>query len=308
MSDEARTARLVGGASGGGGLPLSDAFRTICRRLLGSDPVPEQRLVITIARQLNIQRERVAATWGTWERLTADLLAQLEYAGMAARIATDSGDEWTLGSRFRTATRMYPIPGSNLWFAIYTEQEEVRRNAAAAVKLDLARARRVLGDAGMMTEEVTQTLAILDELLLFPESVQAAQVRKRTRPTVDHAKPRPPDEPDKTIVCRKCEQSKPKTKKHFEVYWHPNAGGDWHWRLACQGCRKEASERRVRDRREKVRQTVIRLHEQGVTPTVETVMEAAPGNRGDVIADWNYLARRSLVPVGIPDGVLKKRK
>ena len=306
MDDEARTARLVGGASGGGGLPLSDAFRAICRRLLGGDPVPEQLLVVLIARQLSIQRERVAATWGTWERLTADLLAQLEYTGMTARIATGKGDDWTLGSRFRTATRMYPIPGSNLWFAIYTEEEEKKRDAAAAVKQDLAHARRVLGSAGMMTEDATQALAILDELLLNPESMRID--RRKRRRTVDHGKPRPPDEPDKTIFCKKCEKSKPKTKEHFEVYWHPNAGGDYHWRLACQSCRKEEADRRIRERKEKVREAVISLHEQGVAPTVEAVMKASGGNRQDVTGDWNFLARRSLVPVGIPGGVQKGKK
>jgi hypothetical protein len=306
VDDEARVTRLVGGnRASGGGLPLSDAFRAICRQLM-NDPVPERLVVINVARELSLDRERVADGWGSWEKLTADLLAQLEYAGMALRIATPGGDEWTLGARFRTATRMMPIPGSNVWFAVYTQEETVQRNAAAEVRKDLAHARRILEEAGMLTPEMAEALTVFDEGLSFPESGRTER-RMRERSSVDHGIPRPQDEPGEVIFCRKCEKSKPKMKKFFEVYWHTKSG-DWYWRLVCQSCRKDATDTRLVQRREKVGAAVIRLHEQGITPTVEGVAEITKINRGDTAAAWNYLARRNLVPVPLPGKVLSRKQ
>jgi hypothetical protein len=306
MSDEARVTRLVGGnrtryASEGGGLPLSDAFRAICSQLLAG-PAPEALIVINVARVLNLQRERVAARWGTWEALTADLLAQLEYAGMVAR----ENGQWTLGHRFRTATRMMPIPGNNMWFTVYTEEEQRQRNAAAQAKLDLTHAHKILEEAGMFTGQVAEALTTLDRLLTEVLPVSERTERRRRGRAVKHDIPKPPEEPGVTVTCANCEKPKAKTWENYEVYWHPRSGGSqWYWRVECNACRKVKSDQRIAARREKVRQAITDLHEQGEV-TLEALMAAIRTNAHEAIHDWNYLARRSLVPVAPPVAVTRK--
>lgn len=298
----ARVVRLVGdGVDGmsGGGLPLPDAFSAALQLMLDSPaPVTEEAVAAEVAKALSFKEKRVLAIWGSWEAFTDDIIVQL---GMRDLVLGESkhgeGRVWTwkISSKFIqgrsydaiTAAEVSAATGGRSSMPItvtaYDAATRKERDETAKALLALGEARGKFARAHRMSDQIKRYFDLIEKEL-------------EGNPQSDERPPKPDDEPDVMIYCKKGEECKlgpgpkPKTKELWEVYWSRD---QWYWRPVCRECLHGTV-----SRQRHLVEVIRKLEEkEGMMPSVTSVMMelGLRGNR-QVRADWDELSERGVIP------------
>jgi hypothetical protein len=129
--DEQRVMWLIGG--GGGGLPLPLAFSAVVEEILDHDYASFERLEKVLSDALAFKEDRVLASpFRTWTGFTRGIVEQLEEVGVLQEL----NGAYFLDKGFVPGARITTIPGTDVWFQVWTGEQRQQREQAERVLMD----------------------------------------------------------------------------------------------------------------------------------------------------------------------------
>jgi hypothetical protein len=226
-----------GTASGGGSLPLPDAFRAVTELLIERGvPVPEAEIVTAVrnAGAIPLRERRIISIWGSWEEFTRALLAVLKQETLAVYHSGHAGtrmDEvtWTIHSNFRTG-KYYPviiIPERDLeiGFTAHSPLEKEKASRKDGHLTSLRKLKAEIDADGMLLADIGD----LFERIVGRLEGKLSPPRGRGRPSVGSPTPLP-DEPGHFVMCTKGGEDQELVSDNFTQY---RSRGKWYWNREC---------------------------------------------------------------------------
>lgn len=267
MLDEQRVMWLIGG--GGSGLPLPLAFSTVVEEIIDNDYASFEVLQKRLESVLGFKEDRVLASpFRTWAGFTEGIVDQLE----SISVIQELGGAWFTDKGFQSGARITAIPGTDVWFQVWTREDRARRDHA---ERKLMKVRQILAEFDQLSQyrdaddlaqrklDQAQELLQAAEKTLTGARVEAAGTLPKVRqgrpaverpdmpprpssrevaaekyglggnPTAQQVKPSSLFGVDGKRVCPGC--SHPRLPEDFEVYTD-GKGKAWFLRGKCRSC------------------------------------------------------------------------
>lgn len=314
MHDE-RILRLVGNGqndvSGGGGIPLPDAFRAVLRHLLDRGMTSVGELSRRVADELILREDRVLAVWGSWEALTQDLVDQLAFRNLIVQGAMPFTSEmWELAPGFQSHPYRHTVIGENeipglktrIRLSVESSASEHTRSRMARLVLDLNTMKAGLTREELLTPSMDAAFIRLVAVLSRTAEPPATQTGDPSRHAVRYGyvgyEYEPEDQPGVMRDCKRCGREFPHTREHFQVYKDATRGqtGRWYWRPECNPCRVRYTTERDNRWMDEIVLIIKGLEPEEITLDVVTGLMKDTNDRRRVMNLWNRAAREGLVP------------
>jgi hypothetical protein len=267
MLDEQRVMWLIGG--GGSGLPLPLAFSTVVEEIIDNDYASFEVLQKRLESVLGFKEDRVLASpFRTWAGFTEGIVDQLE----SISVIQELGGAWFTDKGFQSGIRITAIPGTDVWFQVWTREDRERRDRAERKLMKVRqviaefdqlgqyrdvgdeRAQRKLDQALELLQAADKIFAASRVVEVFPESspkigrpvkdrpnmprptsreVAALKYGFGGTPVAQQVKPENVFGTDGRRVCPGCDH--PRFPEDFEVYTD-GKGKAWFLRSKCRLC------------------------------------------------------------------------
>lgn len=284
------------GASGGGSLPLPDAFRAIAEYLIEKGtPVPAEEITRAVrnAGAIPLRERRIISIWESWENFTRALLMVMK---QEALVTYQPGGNWGIHSGFRTG-RFHPvitIPERDLviGFTAHSPMEKEKASRKDEHVTALRKLKAEIDADGMLLSDIDYYF----DRIIGRLQGKMSPPRQRGRPLVGSLDPLP-DEPGHFVMCTKGGEDKELISANFTQYI---SRGKWYWNRECTEHAGTSSRNKGLNtglRKAQVMEAVNVLSVNGQPPSARSVARyLQQDDDRQVRKYWDELAAEGRVP------------